>query len=87
MKVKKSEDDINFFDISDKQKCFVIKVKDKFKNSWPQENGGSFFSYLKNFKDIKNVDLYPDSLDLEKEKLEFAKFMIYDLIQKMSEID
>ena len=31
LKVKKSEDDINFFDISDKQKCFIIKVKKNMK--------------------------------------------------------
>ena len=62
LKVKKSKEDINSFDISGKQKCIVIKVKDNFESYWPQEIGGNFFSYLKNFKDIKKADLYFDSL-------------------------
>ncbi len=77
LKRKKSEEDISFFDISDTQKCFVIKTKSKFESYWPQEKGGSFFSYLKKFKDIKKVCLYPDSLDFDKEKLEsfFSQFI------------
>ena len=46
-KLKKEEQDINFFEISNKQKCFIIKVKNKFSGYWPQENGGNFFSYIK----------------------------------------
>ena len=69
LKVTKKEEDICSFDISDKQKCFIIKVKNKFESYWSQEKGGSFFSYLKKFKDIKKVDLYPDSLDLDKDKV------------------
>ena len=69
LKVKKRGEDICSFDISDKQKCFIIKVKNKFESYWSQEKGGSFFSYLKKFKDIKKVDLYPDSLDFDKDKV------------------
>ena len=69
LKVKKKEDEISSFDISDKQKCFIIKVKKKYENYFPQEIGGSFFSYLKTFKDIKKIDLYLDSLDLDKREL------------------
>ena len=69
LKVKKSENDINFFDISDKQKCFIIKVKKKYENYIPQESGGAFFSYLKKLKNINKIDLYPDSLNFEKEEL------------------
>jgi len=68
LKAKKKEEDINSFDISDKKKCFVIKVKNKFESFWPQECGGSFFSYLKKFKDTKKIDFYADSLDFDKEK-------------------
>ena len=69
LKAKKKKEDISSFDISDKNKCFVIKVKKQFESYWPQESGGSFFSCLKKFQDIKKVDLYPDSLDFDKDKL------------------
>ena len=67
-KAKKSEKSINSFDISEKQKCFIIKVKNKYESYFPQENGGSFYSYLKNFKEINYIDLYLDSLIFDKEK-------------------
>jgi len=82
LKAKKREEDISFFDISNKQKCFVIKVKSKFESYWPQENGGSFYSYLKKFKDIKKVDLYADSLNFDKDELVdfFSQFIFgFDL--------
>ena len=77
LKAKKNEEEINSFDISDKQKCFVIKVKNKYASYWPQENGGSFFSYLKKYKDIKKIDLCPESLDFDKDKLTdfFSQFI------------
>ena len=53
LKAKKKEESISSFDISDKQKCFIIKVKNKFESYWPQENGGLFFSYLKKIKTLK----------------------------------
>ena len=69
LKVKKKEENINSFDISDRQKCFIIKVKNKFDSYWPQENGGNFFSYLKKIRDIKKIDFYPDSLNLDEDSL------------------
>ena len=69
LKVKKKEEEINSFDISNRQKCFIIKVKHKYESYFSQESGGTFFSYLKKFKDIKKIDLYPDSLELDKDKL------------------
>jgi leucyl aminopeptidase len=69
LRVKKKKEDINSFDISNRQKCFIIKVKHKYENSTHQESGGAFFSYLKKFKDIQKIDLYPDSLELDKDKL------------------
>ena len=68
LKVQKKED-INSFDISNRQKCFIIKVKHKYESFFPQESGGTFYTYLKRFKDIKKIDLYPDSLELDKDKL------------------
>ena len=69
LKAKKKDNEINFFDISNKQKCFVVKVKSKYKSFFPQESGASFFSYLKKIKDLNKIDLYIDSLDFDKEKL------------------
>ena len=36
---------------------------------FPQEIGGSFFSYLKKIKEINKIDLYIDSLNFDKTKL------------------
>ena len=70
LKDKKSEEEISSLDISGKQKCFIIKVKKKYETYYPEEKGGIFYSYLKNFKSIKKIDIYIDSLDLEKEEIE-----------------
>ena len=77
LKVKKKKEDINSFDISYRQKCFIIKVKNKYESYFPQESGGTFFSYLKKFKDINKVDLYVDSLEFDKERMAsfFSEFI------------
>jgi Leucyl aminopeptidase len=69
LKDKKSEEEISSLDISSKQKCFIIKIKKKYETYYPEEKGGIFYSYLKNFKSIKKIDIYIDSLDFEKEEL------------------
>ena len=69
LKGKKKQDEINSVDISDKQKCFIIKIKDKYESYFPEEIGGNFFSYLKKFKYITDVDIYLDSLNFDKEKV------------------
>ena len=69
LKVKKIKEDINSFDISDRKKCFIIKVKNKYASYYPEENGGTFFSYLKKFKGINKIDLYPDTIEFDKDKL------------------
>ena len=66
---KKNEEEISSFDISEKQKCFIIKVKNKYESYFPQDIGGSFFSYLKKFKDINKIDLYADSLNIDDKAL------------------
>ena len=68
LKIKKKEREINHFDISEKEKCFVIKVKKKYESFFPQESGANFFSSIKQIKDLNKIDLYIDSLDFEKEK-------------------
>ena len=69
LKDKKIEQEIFSLDISSKQKCFIIKVKKKYETYYPEERGGIFYSYLKNLKSIKKVDIYIDSLDFEKEEM------------------
>jgi len=77
LKVRKNKGDINFFDISEKKKCFIIKIKKNFENYWPEEIGGSFYSNLKKFKDIKKIELYLDSINFNKDKLTsfFSQFI------------
>ena len=72
LKVKNKKEEISFFDITDQQKCFIIKVKNKYENYYPEEIGGKFFSQIKQLKIINTIDLYSDSLNQDKEKL--AKF-------------
>jgi len=72
LKVKKKDEELSSFDVSNQQKCFIIKVKNKYENYYPQEIGGGLFSYIKKFKDIQKVEFYVDSLDFDKEKT--AKF-------------
>ena len=66
LKDRKNEEQISSLDITPKQKCFIIKIKNKYENHYPEERGGIFYSYLKN---IKKIDIYIDSLDLEKEEI------------------
>ena len=78
LKAKKREKNINSFDISEKKKCFIIKVKNKYESYFPQENGGSFYSYLNNFKEINYIDFYLDSLIFDKEKsIDFLSQFIF----------
>ena len=69
LKDKKNEEQITSLDITGKQKCFIIKVKKKYEEYYPEEKGGIFYSYLKNFKSIKKIDMYIDSLDFEKDEI------------------
>ena len=69
LKSQKNEEDITSFDISDKKRCFVIKVKNHYESYDPQEKGASFFLYLKQHKKINKIELYPDSLNFENKKL------------------
>ena len=55
-KVKKKNEELSSFDISNQQKCFIVKVKNKYEDYYPQEIGGTLFSYINKFKDIKKVE-------------------------------
>jgi len=52
LKVKRTDEELSSFDVSNQQKCFIIKVKNKYEDYYPQEIGGELFSYIKKFKDI-----------------------------------
>jgi len=77
LKAKKEKEEIISFDVSNGQKCFIIRIIKKSENYYPQETGGSFYSYIKKIKDIEKINFYPDSLTLEKEELTnfFAQFI------------
>ncbi len=68
-KAKNKEDEIISFDITDKQKCFIVKIKNKYESFFPEEIGGRFFSHLKKMKDLNKIDLYIDSLNFDKQIL------------------
>ena len=69
LKIKKKNEEIVSFDISDKQKCFIVKIKNKHESFYPEEIGGRFFSHLKKIKDLNKIDLYIDSLDFDNQSL------------------
>jgi leucyl aminopeptidase len=77
LKQKNQKDPISALDISDKKKCFVIKLKSKHENSYFEEIGGLFFTYIKSYKNINSVDIYADSLNENKNKLSklFSEFI------------
>jgi len=69
LKVKNQNEEIYSFDISDKQKCFFVKIKNKHESFFPEEIGGRFFSHVKKVKNLNKIDLYIDSVDFDKQKL------------------
>ncbi len=77
LKEKKQKEEISSLDISNKKKCFIIKVKSKYHNNYFEEIGGSFFTFIKKYQLIKSVDIYVDSLSEEKSKLSkiFSEFI------------
>ncbi len=78
LKVKNKDEEISSFDISNQQKCFIIKVKKKYENSYPQESGGIFYSHLKKFKNLNSISFCVDTLHLGKEELiEFFSEFIF----------
>ena len=55
---KKKEDEIISFDISDKQKCFIVKVKNKYESFLPRRMWGAFFFIYKKIKRIYTQLIY-----------------------------
>ena len=69
LKAKNNDEEINSLDVSDQKKCFVIRVKKKYENSYFEEIGGTFFTYITKIKNINSVDIYADSLSENKDNL------------------
>ena len=68
LRKRKNNDDISSIDISNHQKCFLVKVDNKKKSNYAQEKGADFFVYLKNIKNIKNIQFCIDTTNFNKEK-------------------
>ena len=77
LKARNEKEAISSLDISDKKKCFIIKIQNKYKNYYFEEIGGTFFTYIKKYKTIHNIDIYADSLKENKDKLPklFSEFI------------
>jgi len=77
LKTRKNNDDINSFDISNLQKCFIVKLNDKKENNYSQEKGADFFVYLKKVKNIKKIQFCIDTTNINKEKKSkfFSEFL------------
>ena len=77
LKSKNQKEEISSFDISDKMKCFIIKVKNKYESYYFEEIGGSFFTNIKSYKTINLIDIYADTLKENKNKLSklFSEFV------------
>jgi len=77
LKTKKDAEEINSLDISDKNKCFVIKVKNKPENYYYEELGAKFLTHVKRYKHINSINIYADSLSESKDRLNkyFAEFI------------
>jgi len=77
LKAKNHKEEVSSFDLSEKKKCFIIMVKNKYENSYFEELGGSFFTNIKNFKTINSIDIYADSLVENSDKLSklFSEFI------------
>jgi len=69
LKNKKISDEVNVIDVNDKKKCFIIKIKKKYEDYYPEELGATFYSYINRFNHINSVDLFTDSLVEEKKNL------------------
>ena len=77
LKAKNKNDEICSLDISEKKKCFIIKIKTRHENSYYEQIGGTFFTYVKKIGNVNSIDIYVDSFNKKKEDLInfFSKFI------------
>ena len=62
LKAKKNSEEINSIDITDKKKCFIVKISNNRDKSYFEEIGGKLFTKINNFKNINSVDIFADIL-------------------------
>jgi len=77
LKTKKDAEEISSLDISDKNKCFIIKVKNEPENYYYEELGAKFLAYVMTYKHINSINIYADSLSKSKDRSNknFAEFI------------
>jgi leucyl aminopeptidase len=83
LKKNKNSESINSFDISNQQKCYIFKIKNKKDNNYPQEKGADFFVHLKKNKNIKKIQICIDTANFNKEKKPkfFSEFLFGFLLK------
>jgi len=83
LKKNKNSESINSFDISNQQKCYIFKIKNKKENNYPQEKGADFFAHLKKNKNIKKIQICIDTANFSKEKKSkfFSEFLFGFLLK------
>ena len=69
LKTIKQNGKIFSYDINEKLKCFIIKISKKISSCEIEELGANLYLTLKDRKEIRNLDFFPDSLNIEKNKL------------------
>ena len=62
LKGKKNEEEINSIDITEKKKCFIVKISSKLEKSYFEEVGGALFTKINNYKNIYSIDILADTL-------------------------
>lgn len=67
IKSKKKNELIYSFDISEKNKCYLIKIKEDKNSLSPEQLGGQFFSYIASLKNDSRIELYSESYNKKSE--------------------
>ena len=77
LKDKKNTETINSIDITEKKKCFVVKIANDRDTSYFEEVGGKLFTNVSNFKNINSIDIFSDTLiqKLNISSKSFAEFI------------
>jgi len=67
LKEKNQNEDVNSIDITEKKKCFLVKIGNNDNKSYFEQIGGTLFTKVSSFEHIKSIDIFADTLK-EKEK-------------------
>ena len=77
LKEKNLNGDINSIDITEKKKCFLVKIGKKNDKYYFEEIGGTLFTKINSFKNIDSVDIFADTLNEKENKFSksFSEFI------------